>query len=261
VPHIAPDLRAAARATGFAALTVVQLGAVQAHERISPPAERAEVFDRHMRVWVCTLLKLFGVRILRAPRDPPPRGAVARLVVSNHRSPIDVAVLLALFGGHVLSRADLSDWPILGTAARKAGTIFVDRDHSGSGAKAIREIRRRLKDGASVIVFPEGTTFAGDQVRPFRAGAFVGAQTLDLEIVPVGIAYEPGAEFVDESFPRHLHRMASRRCTRVAVRVGPAIRPRGTAADVAQQTRDVVQHLVHEAREMLERSQTRTSRS
>ena len=187
VGHLLPHARVSARASGLALLTVAQLGAVEAHQRMVAPQQRDAVFDRHMRVWVRTLLRLFGVSVRQHPDQPPPQRALSRMVVANHRSPIDIALVLSIFGGQVLSRGDLSRWPILGTAARKAGTIFVDRDKSASGAQAIRLIRRRLQDGATITVFPEGTTHEGDEVRPFRGGAFVGAQRLDLEIVPVGI--------------------------------------------------------------------------
>ncbi|MFW5740050.1 MAG: lysophospholipid acyltransferase family protein, partial [Myxococcota bacterium] len=164
VDRFLPTARVSVRASGLALLTVAQLGAVEAHQRVSSPERRDEIFDRHMRVWVRTLLRLFGVSVKQHPRAAPSKAARARLVVSNHRSPIDIAVLLSIFGGQVLSRGDLSGWPILGTAARKAGTIFVDREQSASGAHAIRQIRRRLQAGATITVFPEGTTFQGDEV-------------------------------------------------------------------------------------------------
>jgi 1-acyl-sn-glycerol-3-phosphate acyltransferase len=243
--------RVSFRASGLALLTLAQLGAVEAHQRLSPPDRRGEVFDRHMRVWVRTLLRLFGVKVLQHPSSVPPQRAKARLVVSNHRSPIDIALVLSIFGGQVLSRGDLSRWPILGTAARKAGTIFVDRDRSASGAQAIRQIRRCLQQGATITVFPEGTTFEGDEVRPFRMGAFVGAQRLDLEAVPVGIAYEKGAEFLDETFLEHLRRSAARPCTRVAICIGEPFRAEGRAADIGERLHEEVQALVHEARKRL----------
>ncbi len=243
--------RVSYRASGLALLTLAQLGAVEAHQRLSPPERRDAVFDRHMRVWVRTLLRLFGVQVIRHPEEVPPKRAKARLVVSNHRSPVDIAVLLSIFGGQVLSRGDLSGWPILGTAARKAGTIFVDRDQSASGASAIRQIRRCLQQGATITVFPEGTTFEGDEVRPFRMGAFVGAQRLDLEAVPVGIAYEPGAEFLDETFLQHLQRSAARRKTRVAVCIGEPRKAEGRAAELGTAVQEDVQSLVHEARKLL----------
>jgi len=249
-----PGIRASTRAGGFALLTVVQLGVVEAHQRVVAPSRRDEVFQWHMRAWVRTLLRMFGVRPIVHPPTAPVRTARARLVVANHRSPIDIAVLLGVFGGQVLSRADLARWPILGVAARKAGTIFVDRDASGSGARAIRTIQRRLKEGATVIVFPEGTTFRGDEVRPFRQGAFIGLQHIDVDVVCVGLAYDSGTEFVDETFLGHLQRIARRRRTRVAVRIGEPMRPAVRASELADQLRVEVQRLTDLARADLTRA-------
>lgn len=246
--QLAPKARASARAAGFAALTVAMLGGVELHQRLSRPSARPDVFDRHMRLWCRTLLRLFQVEARVEPAIAPPKAAHGRLVVSNHRSPIDIAILLSIFGGQVLSRADLASWPVLGTAARKAGTIFVNRGEGTSGASAIRAIRHHLRDGNTVIVYPEGTTFAGDEIRPFRMGAFVGLHQINVEIVPVALAYEPGTEFVDESFMQHLQRVAARRRTRVGVRIGEPFAASVHAAATGNQAREQVQKLVVQAR-------------
>jgi lyso-ornithine lipid O-acyltransferase len=160
-------------------------------------------------------------------------------------------LMLQHFGGSVLARHDLAGWPVLGRAAREGGTIFVDRHDPRSGVKAVREIRRRLRAGSTVSVFPEGTTHAGDEVRPFQGGAFAAVSGLDAEIVPVGVAYDLGAEFVDEGFAEHLQRVARRPRTRVALCVGegrPALRDRDA---MAQDARTVVQTLVRSARARL----------
>jgi 1-acyl-sn-glycerol-3-phosphate acyltransferase len=171
-----------------------------------------------------------------------------RLIVANHRSPFDIGVLLSLFGGHALSRADLAGWPVLGLAARRAGTIFVDRESEASGASALRTIRRRLSEGATILVFPEGATFEGDEVRPFKPGAFAALRGLDAEIVPVGLVYDPGVEFVEESFVEHVLRVAARPRTRCVVNIGTSLPAHGRAKDLAESAHGVVQHLVTGAR-------------
>ena len=199
---LSPSVLGGVRAAGLGAVTLGALGVEQVHEGLSPEDERHQVFQWHMRRWARALMHVFGVETLVQGEVARPTGA--RLVVANHRSPLDITALLGLFGGCVLSRADLADWPVLGVAARKAGTIFVDRSDGASGARAIRNIRARLKDGHTVIVFPEGGSFAGDEVRPLKGGAFAAIRGLDVEIVPVGIAYNPGVEFVNETFGRRL---------------------------------------------------------
>jgi 1-acyl-sn-glycerol-3-phosphate acyltransferase len=184
--------------------------------------------------------------------------ARGRLLVANHRSMIDIGVLLREFGGHVVSRDDLANWPLVGAAARSVGTVFVDRSSATSGVHAIREMARLLEAGRLVSVFPEGTTFPDDEVRPFHKGAFVAAKIADAEILPVGIAYEPyeGAEsaaFVDETFVAHLSRLAGAPRTRVAIAIGEPMRIATNAERTARAARDRVADLVRTARAHLPR--------
>jgi 1-acyl-sn-glycerol-3-phosphate acyltransferase len=205
---------------------------------------------RWVRRWAAGLLALFGVE-RRFSGQPVRWGGGPRLVVANHRSPLDIIVLLECFGGFVLARHDLAVWPMLGFAARESGTIFVDRNDARSGVKAIREIRKRLVEGHTVIVFPEGTTHAGDEVHPFQGGALAAVRGLDVELLPVGIAYRPGAEFVNEGFGQHVLRAAQRARTPVAVCVGRPLRANAKREVLAAALRDEVQALVHAARDSL----------
>ncbi len=238
------------------AVTLGMLAGVTLHQSITPPPEQRELFQTWMKQWAAALLQVFGVEATLATAPPPPAHG-GRLVMANHRSPLDILLLLQHFGGVVLSRGDLARWPVLGLAARRAETIFVDRDSAMSGVMAVRAIRERLRQGRTVVVFPEGTTHRGDNVHPFQEGAFVAARGLAVEVVPVGIAYQPGAEFVDETFLQHMTRMAARPTTQVACAIG---RPRALAGNRKQQAAALtteVQALVHDARHLL-RSRTVT---
>jgi 1-acyl-sn-glycerol-3-phosphate acyltransferase len=249
-------VRRAVRAGGFAAITAGMLPPFAARLALARPGERSSVRDAWVRTWSDALLALFAITVdatLPAPRT----AGKGRLVVANHRSTIDVAVLLRTFGGRMVSRADLSGWPLLGAAARAVGTLFVDRGSALSGAKTIRLIRDTLQAGDTVCLFPEGTTFEGDEVRPFHAGAFVSALRTRAEIVPVGIAYErgSGAAFVGEPFLEHLGRMAGAAPSRVVARAGAPfeVGEKARAADLCERTHAAVQALVHEARSACDR--------
>jgi 1-acyl-sn-glycerol-3-phosphate acyltransferase len=150
----------------------------------------------------------------------PPTERRARLVVANHRTPLDIIPLTTLFGGHFLANHKTRRAPVIGGAAELVGTIFVDREDKRSGAHAIRQMRRLLDEQRTVIVFPEGTTHGGDEVRPFQRGAFLAAKGLDVEVVPVGLAYPPGTEFVDPSLGQHARRFLSRPRTPTWVSIG-----------------------------------------
>ena len=245
-----------ARAAATIGWTAAMLAAVESHKaidrKLGQGREQEPIFDRYMRTWTGGLQWMLGVDLHIVPGLPPPaRGA--RMVVSNHRSALDIPILLTQFGGSVLARGDMEAWPLLGLAAQKAQTIFVDRESSHSGAQAIRSIRDQLERGRTITVFPEGTTFSGDEVRPFNAGAFVACRRLEVELLPVGVAYPPGFEYVEDSFLDHAKAVAARPRTPVVMVVGGSRAPTGKTADLAESLRADVQALVDRARVELER--------
>ncbi len=251
----AETARRAARIGGFVGLTAGMLAVYGAEDALAAPERRRRLRDEWLQRWSVALLRLFAVQVDVAGEVPPtssgPNAGGGRMVVANHRSAIDIAILLRLFGGCMVSRADLSGWPLVGAAARKAGTVFVDRSSTLSGASAIRTMRALLRAGDTVLIFPEGTTFPDDTVRPFHPGGFIAALRSNAQIVPVGLAYErgSGAAFFGESFVSHLSRMAGAPPTRVVARIGSPLTATGShTSQVSRHAHEVVQALVHEAR-------------
>ena len=242
--------RLGARAAAIAAMTVAKYAHCEFDERRAPdPEARRRTTDEHVRRWARMVLRTIGVELhIEGTVPAPPRGP--RLVVSNHRTALDIPVLLSLFGGSILSRGDIADWPLLGASAKKGGTIFVDRSDPRSGAKAIRAIRAKLVENGCVSLFPEGTTFAGDVVRPFQPGSFISARGLDCELIHVGLAYPPGTEFIEDDFADHMANVASRRRLVVGVAIGDGRPMDGAPRVVAPRSHDEVQALVHRAREL-----------
>ena len=153
----------------------------------------------------------------------PPRTATRpRLVVCNHRTPLDIVSLMWLFDGHFLANHKTRVAPIVGIAAIRMRTIFVDRDDRRSGAQAIRAMRRSLEDKQTIIIFPEGTTFDGDEVRPFKGGAFLAAKgvaDLDIRSDRRRVSH-PGPSHVNESLGSHAKRFLSRKRNPVWIAIG-----------------------------------------
>ncbi len=245
--RLAPVLRVA-RASGALAWTAAEFVALEAKLLVQRDDVEARA-ERELQRWCRGLLRLGGVELrLDAAWAPARRG---RLVVANHRSAYDIVILYALFGGSMLSRAEVAQWPIFGHAARRSQTIFVDRESPRSGFKAIRSIREALQRGRTVTVFPEGTTFAGDELRPFAAGAFAAARGLDVDVVPVGLAYPVGTEYVEDEILDHLANLTGRRRVPVGVAVGAPRRPEGRPERLLRECEVEVATLIARARARL----------
>lgn len=116
------------------------------------------------------------------------------LFVANHVSWLDIPVLGADVPGSFVAKAEIRGWGIFGTMARLQRTIFVKRERRTSSADQRNAIVERLAAGHNVILFPEGTSSAGNGVLPFKSALFSVAEAardagLTPVIQPISLAY------------------------------------------------------------------------
>lgn len=141
----------------------------------------------HMQRWAKVLLDVCDVHVDYIGGTPPEWGC---LQVSNHRSYMDIMLLGSISPGMYIAKAEIKDWPIIGPAATRGDSIYVDRDNKDS-RKAVREaLGRGLQRGYTMNVFPEGTTAAAPGTIGFRSGSFEVAAELGAKIAPVALEYE-----------------------------------------------------------------------
>ena len=113
--------------------------------------------------WSRGLLIIGGVH--RQAVGSPPQAPF--LLVSNHLSYLDIAVLGSLVGGVFVAKAEISDWPAVGFLCRSVETIFIDRELRRDIPRVIEEIERQIAHGQGIILFAEGTSSSGASVLPF----------------------------------------------------------------------------------------------
>ncbi len=222
---------------------------------------RIDVVTCWLSRWARFGLRIYGVRVSCRGALPdnkkryPARGpnGVGRIFVMNHRSGMDILVILSLVEAHVISRHDLADWPFLGRLAKRVGTLFVDRSSKRSGASVLKAVSEALEAGEGVAMFPEGTAFVGDEVREFRPGAFNSARRAGAEVIPLGIAYDNDAAYYrQESFLSHLKRVGALAKLNVAIEVGqPIAVVNQDTVEMKDRVREEVQCLVNRCRARL----------
>ncbi len=245
--------RVGVRGLGLASIIAGECGALWLEARVRDVTFERQ--DAYVRSWSRRMLAVMGVQVLDDPGlgllpMVPPTG---RLIVSNHRSMLDILVLLSRFGGHILSKDDLQRWPLIDRLAAVAGTLYVDRSSSASGAASIRKVGDRLSHGRAVTVFAEGTTYPGDEVRPFHAGAFLAVTRTGGEVLPLGLAYqEPEAIYWQESLGQHGRRLLEQPSITVAMSLGNILPAAGqTTKRVTAATWTAVQSAVERSRSRL----------
>jgi 1-acyl-sn-glycerol-3-phosphate acyltransferase len=163
-----------------------------------------------------------GVRFRVDGRQHLPRTAV--VFCSNHESNVDPAVLFEALHPqlHILYKAELHRFPIMGTVFDVGGFVPIDR---GDRDKAMASITRgadALRAGHSFLIFPEGTRSRTGHLLPFKKGGFIMAIEAQAPIVPVAIqggraAMKKGSAFV--------------RPVKVSVRMGTPIPTAGLTLD------------------------------
>ncbi|HOT46165.1 MAG TPA: lysophospholipid acyltransferase family protein [Spirochaetota bacterium] len=111
------------------------------------------------------------------------------IIVSNHQSMYDVLVLYGWLGVDLkwVIKKELRKVPVIGFAAEKGGNIFIDRSDPKAAYESLRQARKKVVNGTSIIILPEGTRSRNGEVGEFKKGAFWLARELKLPILPVTI--------------------------------------------------------------------------
>lgn len=109
--------------------------------------------------------------------------------VANHQGAFDIWSIYGYLGHNFkwLMKKELQKIFMVGEACKTTGHIFVD-DHSVSGVReTVKEAENTLKDGMSLVVFPEGSRSWDGKMIPFKRGAFMLASEFNLPVVPLTI--------------------------------------------------------------------------
>lgn len=147
---------------------------------------RGRFAHRCARWWARLILGTTGVRVKLSGTDRL-RKQASYVFASNHQSIYDIPIVFATIKRdlRIVAKASLGRFPFLGWHLRLAGHVLVDRERPGAGV--VKRMRRLVADGASVIVFPEGTRSVAGNVGRFKGGIFLMAIETRLPIVPVTI--------------------------------------------------------------------------
>jgi 1-acyl-sn-glycerol-3-phosphate acyltransferase len=143
--------------------------------------------------WATALLRLGRVRFTVTGRDRIPPGPV--VFIANHRSHYDIPVLWLALGRpfRFVAKRELASIPFFGWALRLLGHVMIDRGDSARARDTMAEAAVRVRDGVSVLVFPEGTrgepqVIARERVASFKKGGIILAIRAGVPIVPVAIS-------------------------------------------------------------------------
>lgn len=154
---------------------------------VSPFDRKGDLIHRIARLWAKVLLWAAGVRVKVEGLSHIPLGPV--VLMCNHQSAFDIFVILAFLPVQFrwLAKASLFRIPFLGWAMARAGYIPVERENPREATRSLVEAIRRVREGTSVVIFPEGTRSHDGKLLPFRKGGFTLALKAQVPVVPMAI--------------------------------------------------------------------------
>lgn len=144
----------------------------------------------------------------------PPTAAIYG---ANHLGYTDIVMLAAATPVVFVSKSEVRRWPVLGSLAACAGTLFLNRERKEDLLVVSRQFEPITSAGIPVVVFLEGTSSNGDTVLPFKPSLLAPAVQGSWRVAPVGIHYSvsPGTVAQDvawwgdmEFFPHFLNLLA-----------------------------------------------------
>ncbi|MCC2547010.1 1-acyl-sn-glycerol-3-phosphate acyltransferase [Hymenobacter sp. BT175] len=154
---------------------------------------RKPAWHRHLhqlnRSWSIFIIRMWGMPVDVVIKKPLPPTQPC-VYVANHSSYIDIPLLFKAIPGflNIVGKSSLAKVPLWGPIFGQV-YITVNRESAVSRGRSIVQARKSLAAGRSVVIFPEGTisTKPGEEMLPFKVGAFQLAISAGVPVVPVSM--------------------------------------------------------------------------
>ena len=191
---------------------------------------------RIANLWARMLLRLANTSVEVIGRENVKTDR-PHIFMANHQSDFDILIVLAHIPGQFrwIAKKELFKIPVFGKAMRNAGYIEIDRQNHEKALKSLGEAAQKIREGKSVVTFPEGTRSKDGTVKPFKQGMFHLAIESGVPIIPISII---GAK---EIMPKRSLNVKPGRITMV---IDPPV-------DVSAYTKETRGELIEQVRNMI----------
>ncbi|MCB1582896.1 MAG: 1-acyl-sn-glycerol-3-phosphate acyltransferase [Xanthomonadales bacterium] len=135
--------------------------------------------------WSRLLCFICGLKVYI--HGPKPESPV--FLVANHVSWLDIPIIHSLMLAGFVAKSEIKYWPIVGWITMAGDTLFLKRGNAESRKGVLNQIKKRLLNGRSVAVFPEGTVTDGSHLRTFHRQLIHAAIETRTPVLPVAIKF------------------------------------------------------------------------
>ncbi|MEE9180796.1 MAG: lysophospholipid acyltransferase family protein, partial [Vicinamibacteria bacterium] len=141
------------------------------------------------RTWSWLILTTCGVRVSLSGLENLEKDR-HYIFAANHQSIYDIPILFASlpFSFRILYKESLNRVPFMGWHLYFCGHISVDRSNSVRARQSLERAANQIRQGTSVVIFPEGTRSENGSIGRFKKGSFLLAIKSGVAVVPVTIS-------------------------------------------------------------------------
>jgi 1-acyl-sn-glycerol-3-phosphate acyltransferase len=172
---------------GYLVYSIPKLRRMQSLPKGMSVKEKDTLIQETPKKWSETIMKMTGSKVEVRGNHNLPEGPV--LIVANHEGDFDIPLLLGFlnkpFG--FISKIEVKKVPVLSKWMDVMNCVYLDRKDRRQAVRSIREGVKRLKEGHSILIFPEGTRSKGGPIGEFKSGSLRLAKDAGVPIVPVSI--------------------------------------------------------------------------
>ena len=128
----------------------------------------------------------------------------ANILLINHQSMLDIIVIEELHPKNVcwIAKAQIGKIPIIGKILSLPKMIAVERENKHSLIKLLSEAKDRVENGRVLAIFPEGTRSQTNKLLPFKGGAKLLVEKLNLKVQPIVIVGSDAMKVKEFSFKK-----------------------------------------------------------
>lgn len=107
--------------------------------------------------------------------------------IANHQGAFDIFLVYGFLGQNIkwVQKQSLRNIPFVGLASERAGHVFVDNSSAAARANTIKKAKQQIRNGVSMMLFPEGSRTKTGKLDRFKRGAYQIAVDMKLPIVPL----------------------------------------------------------------------------
>lgn len=150
--------------------------------------ERDDLVFKTVQNWARSLVNLAGTKINVIGEENIPKNE-AVVFVSNHQGNFDIPILLGYLNKHkaFIAKKEITKMPIISTWMKYMNCVFMDREDIRQSLQSINQGIEYIKEGYSMVIFPEGTRSIDGQLGEFKPGSLRLASKSGAPIVPITI--------------------------------------------------------------------------